>query len=201
MSYLIVSDCFYPEIKSISRHIFDLLENFEKKKIKTHFIFASEKNKNYFKNKFKFSNIDFVPINLNKIKKNNFFIRGIKEFIMPFKFLKTINQYKNLNIKKTLIFSPSIFFSLIMKKIKKKYNCKIILIIRDIFPDWVIQKNRFQIANPFYIFAKIVSKIQFLNSDLIACQAKQDKVYLQKKYPQKKIIIIYNWITKKKTHN
>lgn len=198
MSYLIISDCFYPETKSISRHICDLLVNFEKKKIKTLFVFASEKNKKYFKKNFKFRNIDFIPINSNKIKDDNFFIRGIKEFLMPFKFLKTINGYKNLNIKKTIIFSPSIFFSLIMKKIKKEYNCKIILIIRDIFPDWVIQKNGFQIFNPFYIFAKIVSNIQFLNSDVIACQAKQDKIHLQKKYPQKKIIIIYNWITKKK---
>jgi hypothetical protein len=117
---------------------------------------------------------------------------------MPFKFLKTLNEYKNLNIEKALIFSPSIFFSLIIKKIKKEYNCKIILIIRDIFPDWVIQKNKFQIFNPFYIFAKVVSNMQFLNSDVIACQAKHDKIHLQKKYPQKKIIIIYNWVTKKK---
>jgi O26-antigen biosynthesis N-acetyl-L-fucosamine transferase len=198
MSYLIISDCFYPETKSISRHVYDLLANFEKKRIKTLFVFASEKNKNYFKKKFKFNSIDFIPINIGKIKKNNFFIRGIKEFVMPFKFFKTLNEFKNLNIKKTIIFSPSIFFSLIMKKIKKKYNCKIILIIRDIFPDWVIQKNRFYILNPFYIFAKIVSNMQFLNADIIACQEKHDKIHLQKKYPQRKIIIIYNWITKKK---
>jgi hypothetical protein len=124
MSYLIISDCFYPETKSISRHVYDLLANFEKKRIKTLFVFASEKNKNYFKKKFKFNSIDFIPINIGKIKKNNFFIRGIKEFVMPFKFFKTLNEFKNLNIKKTIIFSPSIFFSLIMKKIKKNIIVK-----------------------------------------------------------------------------
>lgn len=198
MRYLIISDCFYPSKKSISRHIFDLLKKFsDENKIVDFYFPAKFEDKSIFKKKYNLKNINYYPILTNDIKNSNFLIRGINEFIMPFRFWKQIKKSQD-KVGKVLIFSPSIFFGLILKKIKLKFKCKIILIVRDIFPDWVLQKNIYLWFNPFFIFAKIVSIFQYLFSDIIAVQSFEDKNIIGKKYGNKKIKILYNWITPEK---
>lgn len=195
MRYLIISDCFYPENKSISRHIYDLLKEISNQNDQAVLIFP--KNKKIKNNKnLKIKNIKYIPIEIKGIKSKNFLIRGFKELILPFKFLFLLRKEK-IKIDKIIVFSPSIFFGLIFHNLKIIYKCKILLIIRDIFPDWYIQKNRWQILNPLIWIAKMISKIQYKNTDIIATQSKYDQKILKKYNKKKKIIIIYNWLTKK----
>ena len=173
MRYLIISDCFYPENKSISRHIYDLLKEISNQN--DHAVLFFPKNKKIKNNKnLNIKNIKYIPIELNEIKNNNFIARGFKELILPFKFLSILKKEK-LKIDKIIVFSPSIFFGLILKYLKKIYKCKILLIVRDIFPDWYIQKNNWQILNPLIWIAKIITKIQYENADIIAAQSKYDQ--------------------------
>jgi len=195
MRYLIISDCFYPENKSISRHIYDLLKEISNQNDQAVLIFP--KNKKIKNNKnLNIKNIKYIPIEIKGIKSKNFLIRGLKELILPFKFLFLLRKEK-IKIDKIIVFSPSIFFGLIFHNLKIIYKCKILLIIRDIFPDWYIQKNRWQILNPLIWIAKMISKIQYKNTDIIATQSKYDQKILKKYNKKKKIIIIYNWLTKK----
>jgi glycosyltransferase involved in cell wall biosynthesis len=195
MRYLIISDCFYPENKSISRHIYDLLKEISNQNDQAVLIFP--KNKKIKNNKnLNIKNIKYIPIEIKGIKSKNFLIRGLKELILPFKFLFLLRKEK-IKVDKIIVFSPSIFFGLIFHNLKIIYKCKILLIIRDIFPDWYIQKNRWQILNPLIWIAKMISKIQYKNTDIIATQSKYDQKILKKYNKKKKIIIIYNWLTKK----
>lgn len=195
MRYLIISDCFYPENKSISRHIYDLLKEISNQN--DHAVLIFPKNKKIKNNKnLNIKNIKYIPIEIKEIKSKNFLIRGLKELILPFKFLFLLRKEK-IKIDKIIVFSPSIFFGLIFHNLKIIYKCKILLIIRDIFPDWYIQKNKWQILNPLIWIAKMISKIQYKNTDIIATQSKYDQKILKKYNKKKKIIIIYNWLTKK----
>ena len=194
MRYLIISDCFYPENKSISRHIYDLLKEISNQNDHAVLIFPKNKNKN--KKNLYIKNIKYIPIKVKAVKSKNFIIRGLRELILPFTFLFLLKK-KKIKIDKIIVFSPSIFFGLIFKNLKLLYKCKIVLIIRDIFPDWYIQKNKWQILNPLIWIVKIVSKIQYKNADIIASQSKYDEKILKKNNKNKKIITIYNWLTKK----
>ena len=196
MKYLIISDCYYPARKSISRHIYDLLKKISAEEKTVDFYFPYYGNKSFLKKKYQIKNIRYFPIKMKDFKKQNFLIRGFDEFFMPFIFW---NKIKNNNKKfnKILIFSPSIFFGLIINNLKKKFSCKIILIVRDVFPDWVLQKKIYLWFNPLFLFAKIISKIQYHYSDVIAAQSNQDKKILEKKYKNKEVKVIYNWISPK----
>ena len=166
MRYLIISDCFYPENKSISRHIYDLLKEISSKNDHAVLIFPKNKIVINKKKNLYLKNIKYIPIEIKGIKIKNFLIRGLKELILPFKFLFFLRKEK-IEIDKIIVFSPSIFFGLIFQDLKIIYKCKIFLVIRDIFPDWYIQKNRWQILNPLIWIAKIISKIQYKNTDII----------------------------------
>jgi len=200
MKFLIICDSFYPEKKSISRHINDLINHLSENLIEVHIIFPSKEKREFFTKKFQNQNLKFYPIQSRDIKNKSFILRGLGEFLLPFNIWRKL-KYLNVTFDKILVFSPSIFFSLIFKKIKKKFNSKIILIVRDIFPDWMMQKNKLLHFNPFYLFAKIVAHIQFLKSDIIACQTKNDQMILSSKYNNKKVITLYNWISLKKKNS
>lgn len=197
MKYLIISDCYYPSKKSISRHIYDLLKKFSNENKNVDFYFPSQvKDKTIFNQKYRLKNINYIPISNNN-KSDSFIIRGLNEFLMPFMFWNKIKKNTH-KINKIIIFSPSIFFGLIIKKLKIKFKCKVVLIIRDIFPDWVLQKNIYLWFNPLFIFAKIVSNFQFYFSDVIAVQSYKDKKIIKRKYKYKNIQVLYNWITPKR---
>jgi glycosyltransferase involved in cell wall biosynthesis len=196
MRYLIISDCFYPENKSISRHIYDLLKEISNQNDHAVLIFPKNKNKKNKKKNLYIKNIKYLPIELREIKTESFIQRGLKELILSFKILNLLKKQK-IKVDKIIVFSPSIFFGLIFNKLKLIFKCKILLIIRDVFPYWYIQKNKWQIFNPLIWVAIIILKIQLKNSNIIATQSKYDQKKLKKNNMQKKIITIYNWLTKK----
>jgi hypothetical protein len=196
MRYLIISDCFYTENKSISRHIYDLLKEISNQNDHAVLIFPKNKNKKNNKKNLYIKNIKYLPIELREIKTESFIQRGLKELILPFKILNLLKRQK-IKVDKIIVFSPSIFFGLIFNELKLIFKCKILLIIRDVFPYWYIQKNKWQIFNPLIWVAIIVLKIQLKNSNIIATQSKYDQKKLKKNNIRKKIITIYNWLTKK----
>ena len=198
MKYLIISDCYYPAKKSISRHIYDLLKKISKEKKTVDFYFPYNGiDKNLFKKKYLINNINYFPVKLREIKKQGLITRGFSEFFMPFIFWNKIKKNKK-NFNKIIIFSPSIFFGFIISKLKKEFACKVILIVRDIFPDWILQKNIYLWLNPIFLLAKALSIIQYRFSDIIAVQSYEDSKIIKARYKDKKIKVIYNWITPKK---
>ena len=197
MKYLIISDCYYPAKKSISRHIYDLLKKISNENQMVDFYFPyNGKNKYIFKKKYLIKNINYFPIKTKNIKNQNLLIRGFYELFMPFIFWNKIKINEN-KFNKILIFSPSIFFGLIIRKLKRKFKCNVTLIVRDIFPDWVLQKNIYLWLNPLFLFAKMISYLQYYFSDIIAVQSYEDKKIIKKRFTRKKVKVLYNWITPK----
>ena len=129
MRYLIISDCFYPENKSISRHIYDLLKEISNQNDHAVLIFPKNKNKKNKKKNLYIKNIKYLPIELREIKTESFIQRGLKELILSFKILNLLKKQK-IKVDKIIVFSPSIFFGLIFNKLKLIFKCKILLIIR-----------------------------------------------------------------------
>ena len=195
MRYLILTDCFYPENKSVSRHIYDLSMELTKKKNQVS-IFC-RKNNNKKLNLILPKNISVHFIKIINIKNLPFILRGLVELFMPFLFYKEIKK-KIDSVDNIIIYSPSIFFGLIFKNLKKRFNCKIILLLRDIFPDWAKQIGIFHNFSVYYYFLKFIANFQYQNSDVACLQSKKDLKIISKFYNfKKKKIILYNWIYKK----
>lgn len=197
MNYLILTDCFYPQSKSASRHIYDLAEELVRRKNNV-CIVCPGYNKISVNKKLN-KKIKILREKKFNNKNKNYFIRGFQEILLPFKFYKLIcNNIKTVD--KLIVYSPSIFFGLILKKIKKKYNCKVILLLRDVFPEWAAQINILKKNSFIFFFLKYISNLQFKFSDTICLQSKKDYNLINKFYkiPNKKKKILYNWITIKK---
>ncbi|MCU6274654.1 glycosyltransferase family 4 protein [Morganella morganii] len=92
-----------------------------------------------------------------KLKDVNKIIRAINESLLSFNAWSAIKKnVSNNTFDAVIYYSPSIFWGSLINKIKKKCNCKSYLILRDLFPQWIIDakliKDKSLIARYFRFF-------------------------------------------------
>ena len=141
---------------------------------------------------------------LLQIRSKSYFLRLMSEFIMPYCMILNLKMYnyKLKNVEGVISYSPSIFFSPLIKYLKITYKCRNYLVLRDIFPKWAydlgIIKNRFVYALLHYF-----EKKQYNISDVVGVQTKGNLKYIESiniKNP-KCFEVLHNWLshrTKKK---
>ncbi len=101
-------------------------------------------------------------------------------------------EIKHQDFDGIICYSPSIFYGSAIKKLKERLNVKVYLIIRDIFPKWVVDAGLIKEGLLFYFFKKIESRL-YLYSDYIGIESKQDLDYFYKNADQSKIKVLSNW--------
>jgi UDP-N-acetylglucosamine:LPS N-acetylglucosamine transferase len=199
---VIVSDTFVPDKTSGAKLLEDLALELSKK---NNVLVLSAQSSNFFKffNKQKIfyqknkKKIKIIRINCPYIKSNYFILRGIGEFLMDYiiyyKSQKIIDIFKPTSL---IIYSPSIFFSFLFKKIKMKFSVKTLCILRDIFPHWAIDVNK--IKNFFVkkilmkIFKKFIEKF-----DNVGVESKTNLIYLNKNY-KNNFFYLPSWVNLEK---
>ena len=107
-------------------------------------------------------------------------------------FLKVlINQDLDLAI----VHSPTIFWHFILKQLNKRNDLKTYLILRDLFPQWLVDTKSISVFNPVYWYMKL-RELQLYNQvNVIGVQNKNNLSYFKtKKYFRRyKVKILYNW--------
>lgn len=73
---------------------------------------------------------------------------------------------------------------------------KVRLILRDIFPLWLIKAGIMRESNPAFILLNFVANIQFRQADKIYIQSENDAQLLREQYsiPENKIVILSTWM-------
>ena len=121
--------------------------------------------------------------------------RVIAEFLMPFFMLWALRKSEfNKSCWDGLVwYSPSIFFSPLIKSIKKKSGCKAYLIIRDIFPDWMVDLGLMKKRLP-YFFLKWIEGRQYKLADTIGVQTSANLTYFESRSFKGKLEVLHNWL-------
>lgn len=121
--------------------------------------------------------------------------RVISEFLMPFFMIWNLrNTDFNKYVWDGLIwYSPSIFFSPLVRSIKKKSRCNAYLIIRDIFPDWMVDLGLMDKGLGYY-FLKWIECRQYKLADTIGVQTAANLTYFENKSFKGKLEVLHNWL-------
>jgi hypothetical protein len=196
----VLSDSFIPKKISAAGMLYNLSREFIKRDIEVICIFGSDKD-----DKWQIQNNKFNNYNLEKLKiissdfmsnfryRNNYF-RFIFELFLALSLSIKIIRYKKLlkNVDLIVWYSPSAFLWLPALILKKITGSKVYLILRDIFPDWLI--NIGILKNSLIInFLKLLTYPQFKVPDIIGCESIKDTELIKKKVEGKKVEILYNW--------
>jgi len=126
--------------------------------------------------------------NTSKIK------RAINETLLSHMAWKAYKNYFKQNHHDLIIYySPSIFFGNLVLRLKKLWNVPSYLILRDFFPQWVIDNGMIKDGSLIEKYFRYFEKINYDAADTIAIQSPKNLEWFQNLYPNKSLDLIYNW--------
>jgi glycosyltransferase involved in cell wall biosynthesis len=196
MNFLLVSDAYPPDNVSSSIHIQDLAQALINRNHSVCIITPSPSQKKFLTVS-QNGKLKIFRIKTLNHKKHNFIFRFFAEFSMPFLMMIAFSVYR-INFPKihgVIWYSPSIFFGPLIKFLKKKNACRSYLILRDIFPQWLVDIDL--ISNKSFVF-NILKKIelyQYNVANMIGVQSFNNLNYI-KKYTSKNqgVEVLNNWL-------
>ena len=154
------------------------------------------------KSKYEEEKIDGVQVYRFKspnVKHESKIKRALNETVLSFNAYKNLRPvFNSIQFDKIISYSPSIFFGPLIKKLKKKWNAKSYLILRDIFPQWVIDHGIIKEKSPVVTYFRKFEKINYSAADRIGLQSPKNLEWFNAKFGlQEKTEVLFNWSSEK----
>lgn len=130
-----------------------------------------------------------------KIKNTHKVKRAFNETLLSWNAWKNSKNYlKGVNFDSIIYYSPSIFWGILVKRLKKLWNCPAYLILRDIFPQWALDNELLSRYTPFYYYFKFFEWYSYKNANNIGVMSIENINYFKKSgYDVSKFEILHNW--------
>ncbi|MEY8216184.1 MAG: glycosyltransferase family 4 protein, partial [Colwellia sp.] len=121
--------------------------------------------------------------------------RAINETLLSVNAWRAIRNEVALNpIDGVINYSPSIFYGGLVQQLKKKFQCPSYLILRDLFPQWVIDEGMIRENSLIAKYFKFFEHLNYKYADHIGLMSDANlKVFdhINPGYPQKHVL--HNW--------
>jgi len=91
-------------------------------------------------------------------------------------------------------YAPSIFFGFLVRWFKRKHNTFVYFVLRDLFPQWVIDEGMLSERSIITKYFRFFEKINYEYADVIGLMSDANLAYFHELYPKyKKIEVLRNW--------
>lgn len=143
--------------------------------------------------------IQVLRFKTGSIKNTGKIKRAINESLLSFRawwYLKKIFSKEKQDL--IIYYSPSIFWGILVRKLKKLWNAKSFLILRDFFPQWVVDNGMLKEKSLITKYFRYFEKINYDTADKIGIQSPANIKQFQKYHGTKySIELLYNWASDK----
>ncbi|EIK8131965.1 glycosyltransferase family 4 protein [Escherichia coli] len=121
--------------------------------------------------------------------------RAINESMLSFNAWRFIGKYiRETKIDGVVYYSPSIFFGKLANKIKENWHCKSYLILRDSFPQWLVDQGIIKEGGLAERYFRYFEQINYDAADYIGLMSDRNKDIFINKYQNKyKVQTLFNW--------
>lgn len=136
-----------------------------------------------------------------KIKNVNLIKRAINELLLPFRAMYYLKKFfKHERHDYILYYSPTIFWGPLVSRLKKKWGVPSYLILRDLFPQWVIDNGTLKKHSPITLYFKFFEKLNYRSADCVALQSPKNLEWFNNSFKVKADTnLLYNWADNRKT--
>ena len=114
-----------------------------------------------------------------RVKNVNKPLRCVNESLLSLRLLHAAKKHDFGRVDLIAFYSPSIFWGPAVKALKRRFGCGAFLILRDIFPKWVVDQKMLSPLSPIYAYFKLFERISYSAADAIGVQAAPDFKYLE----------------------
>ena len=121
--------------------------------------------------------------------------RAINETLLSHNAWKTYKEYFKDNPHDSIIYySPSIFWGSLVGKLKKLWSVPSYLILRDFFPQWVIDNGMIKERSVIARYFRYFENLSYQAADTIAIQSPKNLEWFEKTVRTgKRLDLLYNW--------
>lgn len=121
--------------------------------------------------------------------------RAINESALSFNAWRFVSKHLSEDkIDGIVYYSPSIFFGPLVKKIKQKHRCKSYLILRDSFPQWLVDQKIIKKNGLAEKYFRCFERINYNAADCIGVMSDRNKDIFINKYSDKyNVQVLFNW--------
>lgn len=123
--------------------------------------------------------------------------RALAEWWLPYGLLRGLRASPLADVPwdGLVWYSPSIFLGPIVKHLKRRWNCRAYLILRDLFPDWAVDAGVLRRNGPAYRWFKRVERQQYAIADVIGVQTPANVPLVRRDCPAgARIEVLNNWL-------
>ncbi|MBK0017486.1 glycosyltransferase family 4 protein [Kosakonia cowanii] len=124
--------------------------------------------------------------------------RAINETLLSYRAWKSIkSRIKKETFDGVVYYSPSIFWGHLVKKIKARCQCPAYLVLRDMFPQWVIDAGMLKAGSPVERYFRLFERSSYRQADHIGLMSIKNLEVFQmsnKCYPCE---VLHNWASVK----
>ncbi len=91
-------------------------------------------------------------------------------------------------------YSPTIFWGPLVRRLKRLWRARTVLILRDIFPQWALDAGRMR-AGPHFLLFEHYAALQYRAADRIGVQSPRNLEYFRARAPEflPKTGVLFNW--------
>lgn len=121
--------------------------------------------------------------------------RALNETLLSFRAWSAIKQHaKEHTFDGVIYYSPSIFFGGLVNKIKQRCNCNSYLVLRDLFPQWVIDAGMLKKGSLIARYFKFFEKYSYQAANTIGLMSEKNiEVFTQSNRTHYPTEILRNW--------
>ncbi len=138
--------------------------------------------------------LSICRVRTGQIKGANKVRRAINEILLSRTIWKSAGAFlKSHPCDLIVYYAPTIFFGALVARLKKLWNARAYLVLRDIFPDWALEVGQLRKGPVYYLF-KNYERQNYQAADRIAVQSPANLDYLQKRADVgAKLEVLFNW--------
>ena len=194
MRILILVDCYLPSFKSGAKHMHDLGVELRSQGHEVTVLTPSEAISQRLLITEE-EGLRVVRVMTGKIKGTRKAFRAFQEVRLSTVLWRRAAHFLRQNSAELIIFySPTIFFGALVRRLKSLWRCPAYLILRDIFPAWVVDAGILR-KGLIYRFFRRKEIEQYDAADIIAVQSPANLKYFARSFPRKRyrLEVLYNW--------
>jgi glycosyltransferase involved in cell wall biosynthesis len=146
---------------------------------------------------FKVTDLDGIKVwrfNSGRIKDVSKLKRALNESLLSFKAWRAIkSQVKSSGFDGIIYYSPSIFWGWLVNRLKKKCCCPAYLVLRDLFPQWVIDAGMLKEKSLIARYFRFFEHYSYKQADQIGLMSEKNLELFRlqnNKYPSE---VLRNW--------
>lgn len=130
-------------------------------------------------------NLSILGVKTLNITKSNFFEKSVGTILIEYQYQKAIDKYlSDVRFDLVIYSTPPITFNKVIRAVKKKFDSRSYLLLKDIFPQNAVDLGMLSKKNPFFLFFRRKEKALYALSDHIGCMSNANVEFLIKQNPE-----------------